>query len=130
MQVKCSGNLQSLDTLCEKDKTLIQWRTNIWEDEENSLNICYNHKIILLNFYEKKCISCIDPFQRHTELKSKSLRIVTDNVAASFKKYYSSKHLPPGSKICEGCRLEVMKQISDAETREQVKFLLKFIILN
>lgn len=129
MQASCSENLQSLASLSENERTLIQWRANIWEDEENSFRICSNHKVRLLNFYEKKCNSCIDPFQTHTELKTKSLKIVTYNVAASFRKYYTSKHLPPGSKICEGCRLEVTKQISDAENREKVKLLLNVIIL-
>lgn len=109
-----SVKLISVDLLSELEKKLIVLRSGVSADLFS--NICAHHKMYYLKKYETYQTFCFDPFQRHKNRITKTLRPVSLEFSNQTK--FISKVIIkaiPGQKICNACRNEFYKFQTNVE---------------
>jgi len=95
---------------------------------ENNSTICYNHESWFLKLFEKRQVSCCDPFSKHIlRTKKNDLRAITFEMANQLNQLLNSD-IKPGQKLCKECRIELSQKLSESPFPSQETALSDQII--
>ena len=112
---KCSSSFSLFGQLTDNEKYLFRWRSELNDKIQDTSKICKNHKLLFLDLYESRDY-CSNPYNLHTKRVKNSLRTVSLSVALNFKEISTDTFLPPGSKLCTKCRLQVLQEMQVSVT--------------
>lgn len=108
----CCKEISYIESFSDEDKSLLRWRSNLWEKMEDTFTVCENHKKKYLYLFNSDG-NCTDPFNKHLKkVKNSSVRKLDLQTALNFKKFSKINiNLPPGANLCGNCRVKVSEVI-------------------
>ncbi|KAG1662397.1 Ribosome biogenesis protein NOP53 [Nymphon striatum] len=109
----------SVDELSSNEKVLLMHRIGIQSAVGvNPSNICYHHKMTLLDYFDKLERTCCDPLNVHKKSSRKSPRSINMDMALYLSRQ-GNKKIKPGQKLCLSCRKKCCLQQNEQEMENE-----------
>ncbi|KAG1709139.1 Chondroitin sulfate synthase 1 [Nymphon striatum] len=109
----------SVDELSSNEKVLLMHRIGIQSAVGvNPSNICYHHKMTLLDYFDKLERTCCDPLNVHKISSRKSLRSINMDMALYLSRQ-GNKKIKAGQKLCPSCRKKCCLQQNEQEMENE-----------
>ncbi|KAG1656070.1 ARL14 effector protein [Nymphon striatum] len=109
----------SVDELSSNEKVLLMHRIGIQSAVGvNPSNICYHHKMTLLDYFDKLERTCCDPLNVHKKSSRKSLRSINMDMALYLSRQ-GNKKIKAGQKLCPSCRKKCCLQQNEQEMENE-----------